>query len=375
MVRGLLYRLSALDADAAAAVKVIAYFDGLVEQRVPLPALVRATAVFGECVAGIDDAHQVHCYGSDGKAIDGEERIGSALSRTEEGVRVWLGRPNEHRALDELVLERFSIAARLLQAARRPRVEPSLADPALVELVLAESQAVEDRSRALRLLGFAVHRPMRVMALAAAKIESSAAVLVALRDLKAASVMKAAPIGRAYAVIVQPTSDLAAGLRSTLAARAASQRTQLADVTAGVSSECDGLGAPRAWREAQIALRFAAAGTADAVIVRDELGPLAMLAEVPIEQLRNEPGVLALDEMAATAQGKGDLAVLDAFCRTGSRRRAAAELHLHHSSVNARLAHVEKQLGWTLDLPEDRFRAQLVLYARRLARTSKTEWR
>jgi DNA-binding PucR family transcriptional regulator len=176
-------------------------------------------------------------------------------------------------------------------------------------------------------------------------------------------------------VVVQPTSDLAASLRSTLAARVGSRRAQLSDVTAGVSSECDGLGAPQAWREAQIALRFAAAGTADAVIVRDELGPVAMLAEVPVEQLRNEPGVLALDKLAATAQGKGDLAVLDAFCRTGSRRRAAGELHMHHSSVNARLAHVEKQLGWTLDLAEDRFRAQLVLYARRLARTPKTERR
>ncbi|MFD7756939.1 hypothetical protein [Streptomyces sp. NPDC059757] len=30
------------------------------------------------------------------------------------------------------------------------------------------------------------------------------------------------------------------------------------------------------------------------------------------------------------------------FCRTSSLRQAATELHLHHSSVAARLAHVEE---------------------------------
>jgi DNA-binding PucR family transcriptional regulator len=48
-------------------------------------------------------------------------------------------------------------------------------------------------------------------------------------------------------------------------------------------------------------------------------------------------------------------------------RQAAGELHLHHSSVAARLTHVEKELGWRLRDPQDRFRAQLALYALRLA--------
>jgi hypothetical protein len=56
-----------------------------------------------------------------------------------------------------------------------------------------------------------------------------------------------------------------------------------------------------------------------------------------------------------------------AFCRTGTLRQAAAELHLHHSTVAVRLAQVESALGWHLTDPRDRFRAQLALHAMRLA--------
>jgi DNA-binding PucR family transcriptional regulator len=61
------------------------------------------------------------------------------------------------------------------------------------------------------------------------------------------------------------------------------------------------------------------------------------------------------------------VAALEAFCRTGSLRQAAAELHLHHSSVAARLARVEQAVGWRLDTPGDRFRARLAVVARLLA--------
>ncbi|MFB9323894.1 PucR family transcriptional regulator, partial [Cryptosporangium minutisporangium] len=53
-MKGLLLRLSALDADAEAAVRVIAYFDALVEHRATAAALVRATAGLAECGCGIE---------------------------------------------------------------------------------------------------------------------------------------------------------------------------------------------------------------------------------------------------------------------------------------------------------------------------------
>ncbi len=53
-MKGLLLRLSALDAGAEAAVRVIAYFDALVERGATPVELVRATAALAECPAGMD---------------------------------------------------------------------------------------------------------------------------------------------------------------------------------------------------------------------------------------------------------------------------------------------------------------------------------
>jgi DNA-binding transcriptional LysR family regulator len=71
--------------------------------------------------------------------------------------------------------------------------------------------------------------------------------------------------------------------------------------------------------------------------------------------------------LAESESGALDVDTLEAFCRTGSLRQAALALHLHHSSVAARLAHVEDALGWRLDEPQGRFRARMALLARRLA--------
>jgi hypothetical protein len=57
-VKGLLLRLSAVDADAEAAVRVIAYFDALLEHRATLADLVRATAALAECPAGLERVGQ-----------------------------------------------------------------------------------------------------------------------------------------------------------------------------------------------------------------------------------------------------------------------------------------------------------------------------
>jgi sugar diacid utilization regulator len=89
---------------------------------------------------------------------------------------------------------------------------------------------------------------------------------------------------------------------------------------------------------------------------------VALLADIPADRLRAQPDVQALEGLTDES-----LAALAAFCRTGSLRQAAAELHLHHSSVAGRLAHAEKALGRHLTGPEDRFRARLALYALRLA--------
>jgi sugar diacid utilization regulator len=139
-------------------------------------------------------------------------------------------------------------------------------------------------------------------------------------------------------------------------------------VRIGVGGAADPLAAGTSWSQARSALRFAVAGDpVEAVADHDALGPVALLAEIPVDRLHDQPDVRALRELADRDGGALDLAALAAFCRTGSLRQAAAELHLHHSSVAARLAHVEEALGRRLRDPGDRFRAQLALYALRLA--------
>jgi hypothetical protein len=117
-------------------------------------------------------------------------------------------------------------------------------------------------------------------------------------------------------------------------------------------------------------LRFAVdvAGLPDeAVVDHDTLGPVALLADIPVDRLRAQPDVRALAGLAEGKGGPAALAALTAFLRTGSLRHAAGDLHLHHSSVAARLAGVETALGYRLSNSQDRFRAQLALYALRLA--------
>ncbi|MDT8913348.1 helix-turn-helix domain-containing protein [Amycolatopsis sp. PS_44_ISF1] len=289
------------------------------------------------------------------------------VSAVEPGGRVWLERAAPE-PLDDLVLERFAIAARLL--ARPGAVAaPHLADPALVELVLGERAAAEDRARALVLLGLAAGKPVRVVAVGTGDGRDPGAAAVALMARGGAfPAARVAVVGEVAAVVVQPregTDAVVSALRSALADRAR-ERSATGTVRVGVGDPVDGLEARRSWLQARLAERFAGPG-AEPVIVHEELGSRTLLAEIPPERLRAQPDVRALDELAATPAGAADVATLEAFCRTGSLRQAAVLLHRHHSSVAGRLAHVEDALGWRLDDPGDRFRAHLALLARRLA--------
>jgi hypothetical protein len=370
-VKGLLLRLSAVDADAEAAVRVIAYFDELVAHQASLPDVVRSAAALAECVAGLRrDGEQQLRFRSDGVRADGAVSVSAAadLGRDPAG-QVWLERPGGPGPLDDLVLERFAIAARLLGRQTPLTPTPHLADPALVELVLGAQAAAEDRARALLLLSLDAGKPVRVVAVGTEDDRDPGAAAVALMArggiLPAARV---AVVGSVAAVLLQPRDGTAAvvgSLRAALDERAR-ERISAGSVRVGVGDAVGSLDARQSWLQSRLAERFAVPD-AEAVVVHSELGSLTLLAEIPAERLRAQDDVRALDALAATPTGATDVATLEAFCRTGSLRQAAVALHRHHSSVATRLAHVEDALGWRLDEPGDRFRARLALLARRLA--------
>lgn len=127
---------------------------------------------------------------------------------------------------------------------------------------------------------------------------------------------------------------------------------------------------PRSWSEARVALRFTAEGTAQdpgpGVVHADELGGIALLADIVVPGAEQPPDVQALETAAAAAPWL--LGTLHAVSSTVSLRAAAAEINLHHSTLQERLAQAEHLLGWPLRTPQGRFRLGLALAMRHLAR-------
>lgn len=252
-----------------------------------------------------------------------------------------------------------------------------IADAALTETVLNGRASLADRRRARRLLGLESRRPLRVAAISVAR--TCDPVLEAQMLVEQVSRMpevRIAPCGELALMFIQPrraddstVSDICTALRQSHPRRFADGSLRM-----GVGGSVAPTVAEKSWEQAIVALRFAApraSGTpalAGRPLVKyDKLGVFALLAKIPRAELRDQRDVRALEELANTDMGDLDIAALQAFCRTGSLRSAAQELYVHHSTVADRLGRAAGVLGWHLDDPTDRFRAQFALCALRLA--------
>ncbi|WP_236791407.1 helix-turn-helix domain-containing protein [Amycolatopsis sp. GM8] len=334
-MKGLLLRLSGLDADAENAVRVIGFFDSLITGRVSLDTLVRSTAQLAGCPVGLAaPVRGLALRAEPDGALGASSPIpaGAATRELEGGMIAWVARAGEPPPLDDMLLERFAIAtAILLEHSDVPL--PELGDPALVELVLSEGVGTAERSRALHLLGLDAAARLRVLAVTGpGEFDGRAAMLGSVRAvLSAGDLPGAVPAG-----------------------------TRLA-----VGPRLPAIEADRSWRAAGVALRFTA--DSEPVVWWERLGGLAAMADrLGPDELSEIADVGALDRLAAGPHGEGTIAVLAALCATGSARKAAAALHRHHSTLPARLAHAESALGFEVDSPSGRFRLHLALMLRRL---------
>ncbi|MEU4266393.1 helix-turn-helix domain-containing protein [Streptomyces sp. NPDC026092] len=349
-MEALAVRLSGLDAYAEGAIRVVAFYDTLMRRRVDLPALARASAGLAECVAGI----RLHGTGRALRvAPDGSppadpptpvpgagSAVGSApvpITLDEEEIgEVWLERPGPPLLLDAVVLERLALAAATVVERYGP-ARTTMADPALVELVISSGGDEAATARALRLLGFAPDVPVEVVA-----------------------VRSRLPLHRIGALVCpgRPVKAATVGDVGVLLTTGVDEDRFPADARAGIGAAD---GPERSWRQARTALRFTTPHRP--VVHHARLGALALLAQVPPGVAREDPDVAAI---AALAGNAGDLATLDAYCATGSQRRAAQLLHLHHSSVARRLEQIGKALGIDLAEPAGLVRASVALTTWRL---------
>jgi PucR C-terminal helix-turn-helix domain len=343
-MEALVERLSHLDSQAEGALRVVMFYATLMRRRVDLPALARTSAGLAECVAGI----RLHGTGRtirmspDGRPAPAPPPPTSTTTTApitldeEEIGTVWLERPGPPGPLDDLLLDRLAIAAAAVVERYGP-ARTTMADPALVELAISADSDQAASARALRLLGFAADLPVRVAAVRSQlPLDQVAGLVCPARPVKAAPL---ADVGVILATTLDP-ARFPSGVRAGI----------------GAAESPD-----RSWRQARTALGFTTAR--QPVVHHDDLGALALLAQVPQDAVRDNADVAAIARMAGNPE---DLETLDAYCYTGSLRRAADLLHLHHSSVARRLDQLGKTLGIDLTEPTGLLRARLALTAWRL---------
>ncbi|MFK0213184.1 helix-turn-helix domain-containing protein [Streptomyces sp. NPDC090298] len=339
-MEALAVRLSGLDPYVDGAMRIVAFYDTLMRRRVDLPALARASAGLAECVAGIrlhgsGRSTRVSPHGTAAAtpAVPASTEVAVTLDEEEIGT-VWLERPGPPHPLDEVLLDRFALAA-AGAAERYGPARTTMADPALVELVISRGTDDAARARALRLLGFAPGLPVHVVAVRTRlPLDRVGALVCPSRPVKAAPL---ADVGVLLAAAVDRTG-FPEGVRAGIGAAE---------------------GPDRSWRRARTALRFTS--PREPVVHHADLGALALLADIPEEAVRDNPDVTALGRLTPE-----DLETLDTYCATDSVRRAAELLHLHHSSIARRLDHIGRALALDLSTPTGRTRARLALLTGRL---------
>jgi len=333
-VRDLAVRLAALDPEAGAALRVVAYFDELAAGHAGLSAVVRGAAVLTGSPARLTDDRRHLCVRveADGTSAAAPAAPGAGWlqARVDAGAVLWLERPGPARMVDAVVLERAGALARTVLERTRPLPGHPGADgpqdAALLEVALDAGADPGVRRAAARALGLDPLAPARAVATAGGAVRVAAAADPA-----------PAPAVRAGVGPGGPVEDLPA---SAAAARRALRLT--AEGTPGDPG-------PR-------------------VVHAEAVQALLLLADAVPAGAPPAADVVALERAAAAAPWM--LTTLQALVSSATRRAAATDLALHHSTLQDRLATAQRLLGWDLHPPAGQQRLHLALVLRRLHRNA-----
>ena len=333
-MRELIGQLSVVDDDAASALRVIAHFDGLVENRGSLSALVRAAAALSGMPAGLRDPAQSRAVRAAPDGADLPEcHVDAAWPRqvvdVEQGTVVWVETTEHPSPILALVLERFAGAARVALDRTRHRLTYAEAVRVAVDV------DSDEQSRAAALRRLSVTAPATVFTLAGAlgDVTGVPARLIATIDGDRVCVMPAS-------VDLPPLPD---------------------GVRVGVAEAPGSDDLPLAWSRARLALRFARPrGRYGSVVRFEDLGAIATVAAaVPPGVAAGDPDVQRLRRASDDYPWAVD--TLEAVVATASMRQAAERLHVHHSTLQERVAHLQVVLSYSPCSPTGRHRAAMTL--------------
>lgn len=333
-MQGLILRLSELDPEAGAAVRVIEYFDVLTENGTGLQGVIRAVAMLtGSSVTLVDEERHLR-FRIDKNGRVQEPDLDTDLAwpsiNVDDTAVIWLERSEPTRVVDEVALERGAAAAKaVLQRTRSPgRRSLTEADR---EVLLDATALPRDRTLAARRLGFDLTARFRAIA-----VQSSPP------------------------VVQQSTSSLeTTRTRSTL--------PDLGLKNAGVGPWGPILSLPESFDTARQALRFTRSNgsePAPRIVYADDIGALTLLAPhiAPGDKPHND--VVTLERIRGLHHWM--LETLYALVGSPSLRAAANELDIHHSTLQSRLVVATQELGWDPTTPGGRYRLHLALMLRQL---------
>ncbi|MBW9095444.1 hypothetical protein JNB62_17315 [Microbacterium jejuense] len=333
-MKELVGRLSALDPEASETLKVIAYFDALVDGRVGTDGMLRGAAVLTGATIGHVAAGRTgkgRRIGSDGSESPPGDPGRWPVVSSADGSVVWLEREGSPHANDAMVLERLAIALSI-QSARLDTAAPTRR---AVEVLLSADATDEDRDEASARLSLGAHPVIHAVA-----------VPTSLRlERPLAHAVVATRFGIARAVLA-PDDDPPAA-RAGIGIAAASP-TEVRE----------------SWRSALVALRLT---DRDEPVVRAaELGALLPLAEAEDHRPAPHPDAVVIDALLRTTWTEG---MLRALAAGASRRSLAAGAGVHHSTMGARIDELPGLLGYDPSTPRGRTRLDVALMLHRLART------
>jgi hypothetical protein len=363
-MQGLMLKLLNVDADGERALRVVSYFDQLLIHQPTLDSVVRASAIIADCPVGLalPRLGLRIVFGPDGFEMPATAALSGTAIRMEidghnesEGGSVWLDRHDIRGDLDDFILERMEITVISVLIRSAPTIDADLAaglaDPALAQLLVNEKANEAERSRAARLMGI---DPSSHVQLIAVQGDFSAPALVerlagTLREGWRRPVF-AAQLSREVVIVVTSGQPPVSWSAVALEHRAAS------------SGVVEVLAAPTAWSHARNALRFAGLSSSwPRQLEATQVGVLGALAGLDSSATRDDPDVRRIEELAASPSGAESIRILDIVLHSDTLRSAARDANFHHSSIQSRLATIERRFGLSIKSGMDRQRVAAAL--------------